>query len=124
MNSMISLNLALQSDNIYLNTNEHLRAVARVETRDERFLKWCRRSFPLHNYERLAPIMHELRAVKSSLEVELIKKACSITDKAFRRLLGFIKPGVWEFDIEAEIYHEFLRNRSRGPAFELPPRGL
>ena len=110
--------LAFQSDNIYLNTNEHLRAVTRVETRDERFLKWCRRSFPLHNYERLAPIMHELRAVKSSLEVELIKKACSITDKAFRRLLGFIKPGVWEFEIEAEIYHEFLRNRSRGPAFE------
>ncbi|MBT8373039.1 MAG: M24 family metallopeptidase [Desulfobacterales bacterium] len=110
--------LAFQSDNIYLNTNEHLRAVTRVETRDGRFLKWCRRSFPLHNYERLAPIMHALRAVKSSLEVELIEKACSITDKAFRRLLGFIKPGVWEFDIEAEIYHEFLRNRSRGPAFE------
>ena len=110
--------LVFESDNIYLNTNEHLRAVTRVETRDERFLKWCRRSFPLHNYERLAPIMHELRTVKSQFEVELIKKACSITDQAFRRLLGFVKPGVWEFEIEAEIYHEFLRNRSRGPAFE------
>ena len=62
--------------------------------------------------------MHGLRAVKVPLEVELINEACSITDKTFRRLLGFIKPGVWEFEIEAEIYHEFLRNRSRGPAFE------
>ena len=62
--------------------------------------------------------MHDLRAVKSKPEVELIKKACSITDKTFRRLLGFIKPGVWEFEIEAEIYHEFIRNRSRGPAFQ------
>ena len=110
--------LVLQSDNIYLNTNEHLRASARVETRDDRFLSWCRKAFPLHKYERLAPIMHDLRAVKSQLELDLIKKACSITDETFRRLLGFIKPGVWEFEIEAEIYHEFLRNRSKGPAFE------
>jgi Xaa-Pro aminopeptidase len=62
--------------------------------------------------------MHGLRAVKSNLELDLIRRACSITDKTFRRLLGFIQPGVWEFQIEAEIYHEFLRNRSRGPAFE------
>jgi Xaa-Pro aminopeptidase len=110
--------LVLQSENIYLNTNEHLRANDRVETRDDRFLSLCRQSFPLHNYERLAPIMHGLRAVKSNLELDLIRRACSITDKTFRRLLGFIQPGVWEFQIEAEIYHEFLRNRSRGPAFE------
>jgi Xaa-Pro aminopeptidase len=110
--------LVLQSENIYLNTNEHLRANDRVETRDDRFLGYCRRSFPLHNYERLAPIMHDLRAVKSNIELDLIRRACSITDKTFRRLLGFIQPGVWEFEIEAEIYHEFLRNRSRGPAFE------
>jgi len=110
--------LIIQSENIYLNTNEHLRAAATVETREMRFLKWCRQVFPLHNYERLAPIMHDLRAVKSSLETELIKKACGITEKAFRRLLGFIRPGVWEFEIEAEIVHEFMRNRSRGPAFE------
>lgn len=107
-----------ESDNIYLNTNEHLRADRKVETRDARFLRWCRKLFPLHHYRRLAPIMHDLRAVKSKPEVELIKKACSITDKTFRRLLGFIKPGVWEFEIEAEIYHEFIRNRSRGPAFQ------
>ena len=110
--------LVYQSRNIYLNPNEHLRADTRVETSDDRFRRWCRRRFPLHKYERLAPLMHGLRAVKSQIEVDLIKNACSITDKAFRRLLGFIKPGVWEFEIEAEIYHEFLRNRSRGPAFE------
>lgn len=111
-------NLIFQIRNVYLNTNEHLRANVRVETRDRRFLRWCRQSYPLHNYERLAPIMHELRAVKSPLELDLIKKACTITDNTFRRLLGFIKPGVWEFEIEAEIYHEFIRSRSRGPAFE------
>ena len=109
--------LVYQSKYIYLNTNEHLRADISVETRDDRFRRWCRQTFPLHNYERLAPIMHDLRAVKSQIELDLIKNACSITDRTFRRLLGFIKPGVWEFEIEAEIYHEFLRNRSRGPAF-------
>jgi Xaa-Pro aminopeptidase len=110
--------LPIQADNIYLNTNEHLRASTPVETRDSRFLKWCMESFPLHNYERLAPVMHHLRAVKSQIEVDLIKHACQITEKTFYRLLGFIKPGVWEYEIEAEICHEFMRNRSRGPAFE------
>jgi Xaa-Pro aminopeptidase len=110
--------LVVQSENIYLNTNEHLRAAATVETRDMRFVKWCRQAFPLHNYERLAPIMRDLRAVKSSLEIELIKEVCGITEKAFRRLLGFIQPGVWEYEVEAEIVHEFMRNRSRGPVFE------
>jgi len=110
--------LVFDANNIYLNTNEHLRANVRVESRDMRFLKWCMQSFPLHNYKRLAPIMHDLRAVKSRVEIDLIKHACQITEKGFRRLLGFIKPGVWEYEIEAEIYHEFLRNRSRGPAFD------
>ena len=110
--------LLIQADHIYLNTNEHLRASTAVETRDARFLKWCMESFPLHKYERLAPLMHHLRAVKSQTEVDLIKDACQITEKTFLRLLDFIKPGVWEFEIEAEIYHEFMRNRSRGPAFE------
>ena len=111
--------LAIESDTIYLNTNEHLRADTLVETRDARFIKWCRNLFPLHQYRRLAPIMHDLRAVKSKQEVELIKQACRITEQAFRRLLAFIKPGVWEFEIEAEIYHEFIRNRSKGPAFQV-----
>ena len=110
--------LVVQSDNIYLNTNEHLRAGVAVETRDIRFLKWFRQIFPLHHYERLAPILNDLRAVKSPLEIELIKAACGITAKAFRRLLGFIRPGVWEYEIEAEIVYAFMRNRSRGPVFE------
>jgi Xaa-Pro aminopeptidase len=110
--------LVFQSERIYLNTNEHLRADAVVETRDKRFLQWCRDAFPLHHYRRLAPIMQDLRTIKSPLEVDLIKTACNITDQTFRRLLNFIEPGVWEFEIEAEICHEFLRNRSRGPAFQ------
>ena len=110
--------LVVQADHIYLNTNEHLRADTRIETRDARFVKWCRNAFPLHQYKRLAPIMHHLRAVKSEVEIDLMRQACKITAQTFLRLLSFIKPGVWEFEIEAEIYHEFLRNRSRGPAFE------
>ena len=110
--------LVFESENVYLNTNEHTRADTTVETKNARFLKWCMNNFPLHHYERLAPLMHRLRAVKSPAEIELIRTACRITDETFRRLLGFIKPGVWEYEIEAEIYHEFIRNRSQGPAYE------
>lgn len=109
--------LVLEADRIYLNSNEHLRADVFVETRDIRFLKWCKKNYPLHKYERLAPVMHRIRPIKSKIEVELIKQACNITEKAFLRLLDFIRPGIWEFEIEAEIYHEFLSNRSRGPAY-------
>jgi Xaa-Pro aminopeptidase len=110
--------LAIQAEGITLNTNEHARAAVQVETRDARFGRWCREAYPLHRYERLAPILHHLRAVKSPLEVDLIRQAAALTGRAFRRLLRFIRPGVWEFEIEAEIQHEFLRNRSRGPAFQ------
>ena len=109
--------LVFEAERIYLNSNEHLRADVFVETRDIRFLKWCKINYPLHKYERLAPIMHHIRPIKSQIEVELIKQACNITEKAFLRLLDFIRPGIWEFEIEAEIYHEFLSNRSRGPAY-------
>jgi len=110
--------LAIESETIYLNTNEHLRAEVVVETREHRFLTECMANkYPLHHYERLAPIMHALRAVKSRMETDLIQKACHITEKAFRRLLPFIRSGVWEFEVEAEIIHEFLMNRSRGPAY-------
>ncbi|MCC9137940.1 aminopeptidase P N-terminal domain-containing protein [Pontibacter silvestris] len=109
--------LMSEAEHVYLNTNEHLRAVVEVETRDARFVKWCKERYPLHKYERSAPIMHNLRAIKSEMEIELIKKACQITELGFRRLLSFIKPGVMEYEIEAEIYHEFIRNRSRGPAY-------
>ncbi|ARS37605.1 aminopeptidase P N-terminal domain-containing protein [Pontibacter actiniarum] len=109
--------LIFEAERVYLNSNEHLRAVVEVETRDARFIRRIKELYPLHKYERSAPIMHQLRAVKSGREVELIQEACDITEKAFRRLLGFIKPGVMEYEIEAELYHEFLRNRSRGPAY-------
>jgi len=109
--------LVFECEHIYINSNEHARADVTVETRDARFLKWCMGAYPLHNYDRLAPIVHDLRAVKSDIEVDLIRQACGITEKAFRRLLGFVKPGIWEFEIEAEICHEFLKNRSNGPAY-------
>lgn len=110
--------LMLQAGQVYLNTNEHLRAANLVETPDRRLIRWCRGQFPLHTYRRAAPILHDLRAVKSREEVELIRRACGITEKAFRRVLAFIRPGVWEYEIQAELVHEFIRNRSRRPAFE------
>lgn len=111
-------NLVVEADYIYLNSNEHLRADTAVETRDARFVKWCRENYPLHGYGRIAPIMNQMRPVKSEIEVEWIKKACGITADAFARLLRFIRPGVWEYEIEAEIWHEFIRNGSRGPGYE------
>ena len=109
--------LAVEVDHIYLNTNEHVRAVIEVETRDARFNNWCRKEYPLHKFERSAPIMHDLRAIKSQLEIDLIQHACDITEKGFRRLLSFVRPGVWENEIEAELSHEFLMNRSEGFAY-------
>jgi Xaa-Pro aminopeptidase len=106
-----------QCKRVYLNANEHSRATIEVETRDARFTKMCLEKFPLHRYERSAPIMHKLRAIKTKEEIELIKHACDITEKGFRRVLSFVKPGVMEYEIEAEYIHEFLRNRSRGFAY-------
>lgn len=103
---------------IYLNSNEHNRAVVRVETRDMRFVKWCKEQYPLHKYRRSAPLMQRLRAVKSKMEVLLLQEACDITEKGFRRLLKTVKPGIWEYEIEAELIHEFIRNRAQGFAYE------
>ena len=105
-------------EHVYLNTNDHYRADVSVDSRDQRFIKWCQQKYPLHKYERLAPIMHRLRSAKSKAEIELMQKACDITGKAFRRVLEFVKPGVKEYEIEAEYAHEFLRNGSRGFAYE------
>ncbi|NBW34424.1 MAG: aminopeptidase P family protein, partial [Cytophagia bacterium] len=102
----------------YLNTNDHYRADILVETREMRFVKWCKEKYPLHTYERLAPIMHRLRSIKSTHEIETMQKACDITEAAFRRILKFVKPGVAEYEIEAEFIHEFIRQRSRGFAYE------
>ncbi|REG88362.1 aminopeptidase P family protein [Algoriphagus antarcticus] len=104
--------------NIYLNTNEHLRAGVLVETQDARFIRECKEKFPLHTYHRSAPIMHELRGVKEKEEIDQLQIACDITEKGFRRILSFVKPGVTEYEIEAEYLHEFVRNRSKGFAYE------
>ena len=109
--------LICECEHVCVNTNEHTRAVIEVETRDARFIKWCKEQYPGHDYLRVQPIMHKLRAIKSKEEIDLIQQACSITEKGFRRLLGFVKPGVWEYEIEAELVHEFIRNRSKGFAY-------
>jgi Xaa-Pro aminopeptidase len=106
------------TQHVYLNTNDHYRADVLVETREMRFVKQCREKYPLHKYERLAPVMHGLRTIKSKQEIALLQRACDITEKAFRRVLRFVKPGVIEYEIEAEWAHEFLRNGSRGFAYE------
>ena len=108
-----------QAEHIYLSTNEHLRARAVVETRNARFIKECQGHYPLHHYERLAPLMHRLRMLKDPEEIRLLQHACDITGAGFRRLLGFIRPGVGEWEIEAELLHEFVRRGSRG--FAYPP---
>ncbi len=110
--------VVMLSERIYLNTNEHLRAGVVVETRDARFIKSCKEKFPLHVFDRVAPIMHELRGRKEKEEVDQMQFACDITEKGFRRILSFVKPGVKEYEIEAEYLHEFVRNRSRGFAYE------
>jgi Xaa-Pro aminopeptidase len=107
-----------EAAHVYLNSNEHSRANTTVETQTDRFTKWCKEHYPLHEYERSAPLMHELRAVKHNLELDIMQEACNITEKGFRRVLDFVKPGVMEYEIEAEFTHEFLRNRSRGFAYE------
>lgn len=109
--------LMAEAEHVYLNTNEHIRAEVVVQTRDARFGEWCRKKYPLHKYERSAPIMHELRSVKDEEEIAQMQKACDITEQGFRRILSFVKPGVHEFEIEAEYAHEFLKNRSRGFAY-------
>ncbi len=105
------------ADTIYLNTNENDRKGSQLETRDYRYAQDMKRRYPLHQYERSAKIMRSLRAVKLKYEVEAMQVAIDITEKTFRRLLQFIKPGVMEYEIEAELVHEFLRNRARGEAY-------
>lgn len=105
------------SENIYLNTNEHDRKANWVPVKDYRFIQEMKTKYPLHNYKRSAQILKRLRAIKTPLEIEVMQKAIDITENTFRHLLKFIKPGVWEYEIEAEIYHSFLMQRSSGPAY-------
>ncbi len=106
-----------QCDTIYYNHNEHYRAKIETETREERFNKWLKKKYPHKTAERSNPILQRLRSVKDPIEIALIQKACNITNKGFRRILNFVKPGVWEYEIEAEFIHEFLNNRSKRFAY-------
>jgi len=105
------------AETIYLNTNENDRKANLIAVRDYRFAEMMKQRYPLHNYSRSARILKDLRAIKTPLEIEVLQKAIDITDNTFRRLLQFIKPGVMENEIEAEIYHSFLSQRSSGPGY-------
>jgi Xaa-Pro aminopeptidase len=101
--------LMCEAESVYLNANEHPRATITVETREARFVRETQRAYPLHEYHRLAPLLHALRSVKSEAEVELIRHACGITGDGFRRAARFVRPGVNEAEVEAEFAHEFIR---------------
>jgi len=105
------------ASHVYLNTNEHYRSEVTVQSRDARFIEWCKRAYPLHKYERAAPMMSELRRVKQPREISLIQQACDITECGFRRVLNYVRPGVMEYEIEAEFIHEFKRLGSKGFAY-------
>ena len=105
--------LMCEATSAYLNCNEHKRAAVEVETRDDRFITQCKRDYPLQNFRRLAPLLHDLRIVKNPLEIDLLKEAVSITEKGFRRILKFVKPGVTEYEVEAEWAREFIRRRAK-----------
>ncbi|MDB9961327.1 aminopeptidase P family protein [Oceanihabitans sp.] len=109
--------LMTQCENVYINTNEHYRASVETETREDRFTKWLKEKYPAHNVAKSNPILQRLRSVKNQTELDLIQTACNITEKGFRRILNFVKPDIWEFNIEAEFIHEFLNNRSKGFAY-------
>ncbi len=113
----VMFEIMTQCDTVYINTNEHYRANVETETREDRFTKWLKDKYPAHSVAKSNPILQRLRSVKDPIELDLIQKACDITEKGFRRILGFVKPGVWEYEIEAEFIHEFLRNRSKKFAY-------
>lgn len=105
------------AEHIYLNLNEHSRYESDVPYKDLRFAREMRERFPLHDFRRAAPVLHQIRSIKSDIEIDLMRRAIDITDKAFDRVLRFVKPGVTEYEIEAEIVHEYLRHRATGPAY-------
>ena len=109
--------LMTEVDTIYFNTNEHYRQSVETQTREDRFIIRCKEKFPAHQWAKSNPILQRLRGVKEPEEIALMQKACDITEKGFRRLLQFVVPGVWEYEVEAELLHEFIRNKSRGFAY-------
>lgn len=115
----IFFDLMTEADTIYFNTNEHYRQAVETQTREDRFILDCKRKFPAHQVAKSNPILQQIRGVKEPEEIDLMQKACDITEKGFRRVLEFVRPGVWEYEIEAELLHQFVRNRSKG--FAYPP---
>lgn len=109
--------LMAEAETVYLNRNEHIRASVQVQTREDRFMLKCKEEYPLHQYRRLAPILYRQRSIKHPIEIELMRQACAITESGFRRLLKTVRPGIWEYEIEAELCHEFMRLRSNGFAY-------
>jgi Xaa-Pro aminopeptidase len=113
----VFFDLMTEAETIYFNTNEHYRQAVETETREMRFIRSCKEKYPAHQAAKSNPILQQIRGVKEPEELELMRKACGITEKGFRRVLDFVRPGVWEYEIEAEFLHEFIRNRSRGFAY-------
>ncbi|MFH6602977.1 aminopeptidase P family protein [Maribacter algicola] len=113
----IFFDLMTEAETIYLNTNEHYRQSVVTQTREARFIEKVKKDYPAHSVAKSNPILQQIRGVKEPEEIKLMQKACDITEKGFRRLLNFVKPGVWEYEIEAELLHEFVRNRSKGFAY-------
>jgi len=113
----VFFDLMTEAHTIYFNTNEHYRQAVETQTREDRFIAKCKAQFPAHQWQKSQPILQEIRGVKEAEEIAQMQAACNITGKGIRRLLGFIKPGVWEYEIEAELLHEFVRNRSKGFAY-------
>lgn len=113
----IFFDLMTEAETVYFNTNEHYRQDVETQTREDRFIARCKSKFPAHQSAKSNPILQKIRGVKEPEELELLQKACDITEKGFRRILSFTKPGVWEYELEAEYLHEFIRRRSKGFAY-------
>ena len=107
-----------ESNNLYIEKNEHILSITEVETAQDRFYSFAKEKFPLQNFERSYPLLSKLRMVKNNIEIKLIQKACDITEKGFRRILNYTKPGVWEYELEAEFIHEFIKNNSKGFSYQ------
>ena len=113
------LNLILaESNEIYLDKNEHIRSSTKIQTPQDRFILDIQRRYSSYKIKRSYPILSDLRMIKNKTEINLIQKACEITEKGFRRILGYVQPDIWEFDIEAEFIHDFIKNRSKGFAYQ------
>ena len=114
----VFFDLMTEAEHIYFNTNEHYRQSVQTQTREDRFIIKCKADFPAHQWAKSNPILQQIRGVKEPEEIALLQQACDITEKGFRRILRATKPGVWEYELEAEYLHEFVRNRSRGFAYQ------